>query len=368
MKKGRFSKQIKRFSNSNLMGGYIKRFANLYTILLFVIGTVELVFFVRESFVTRSNTLRHIIYLSCYLLLFTSSIGSAIFLIAQRKHENNEKLITIIIHIYALVGLVWGVGISISDYIGHSEFPVVFFTLIAGAGGLIILNPFIYVPSMFVAGASLLVSMYLIDPTYLTTGNVINMVIIFLVIGIVSWRTCAVAVSDEDTRKWLYKISMIDTLTGLKNENAYYRYLDKLDDATSKGLIEEYAVIVMDVNGMKHTDDTYGHRFGAHLISCAGRLLPIVFRNCDIFHTGGDEFVCIITKEFNKLDEYLNTFSETLEYQTVFFEGQELFLSLARGVAIHLDGEKFNDTYQRADKDMYANKPIIKEKYNIQGR
>ncbi len=368
MKKDRFSKQIKRFSNSNLMGGYIKRFANLYTILLFVIGTVELVFFVRELFIGRNNQTRHYLYLFSYVVLFASSIANAIFLITQRKRENNEKLITIIIHIYALVGLVWAVVISISDYIGHGEFPVVFFTLIAGAGGLIILNPFIYVPSMFLAVATLIASMYLIDPSFLTTGNVINMVILFVVIATVSWRTSAVAVSDEDTRNWLYKISMIDTLTGLKNENAYYRYLDKLDDATNKGLIKEYAVIVMDVNGMKYTDDTYGHRFGAHLISCAGRLLPIVFRNCDIFHTGGDEFVCIITKEFNKLDEYLNTFSDTLEYQIVFFEGQELFLSLARGVAIHQDGEKFNETYQRADRDMYVNKPIIKEKYNIQGR
>ena len=159
----------------------------------------------------------------------------------------------------------------------------------------------------------------------------------------------------------------MDVLTGLKNENAYYKYLDDIDFKCAEKEFD-YAVIVMDVNGLKHVDDTYGHRFGAHLISKAGKILPTVFKNCDIFHTGGDEFVCVITTEFDNLEEFLEDFGNTLEYQIITYENVDLVLSLARGFAIHKKGEKYNDTYQRADREMYVNKEHVKAKHNIKGR
>ena len=195
----------------------------------------------------------------------------------------------------------------------------------------------------------------------------INNVVLFIMIGAVSYRTTAVAVHEEDKRKILIKIGNMDVLTGLKNENAYYKYLDDIDFKCAEKEFD-YAVIVMDLNGLKHVDDTYGHRFGAHLISKAGKILPTVFKNCEVFHTGGDEFVCVVVDEFPHLEEYLEDFANTLEYQVINFEGQDLVLSLARGVAIHKKGEKYNDTYQRADRDMYVNKPLVKQKHNIIGR
>ncbi|MCQ2772797.1 MAG: diguanylate cyclase [Bacilli bacterium] len=323
----------------------------------------ELLLFVRESFLVRSLPWRHYLYLISYFVLFAASIASALFIIFNNKRENNEKRIVTVIHSYALIALIWGVTISLLDYIGGNEFPAVFFTILATIGGLLVLNPFIYVPLMILSGVSVILGMYFINPSLLSAGNIINISVLYIMIAVVSYRTTAVAISEADQKHFLTKISQIDALTGLKNENAYYRCLDKFDKDA-----ENYAVIVMDVNGLKHTDDTYGHRYGAYLIQSAGRILPTVFKNCDIFHTGGDEFVCIVTTELPKLDEYLEDFAKTLEYQQITFDGQELFLSLARGVAIHQKGEKYSDVYQRADRDMYVNKPIVKAKYNIQGR
>ena len=161
----------------------------------------------------------------------------------------------------------------------------------------------------------MVVGMYFINSSLLTTGNVINITILYIMICIVSYRTTAVAVSEEDQRKVLTKLSNLDVLTGLKNENAYYRYLDKLDQRSKEEDIR-YAVILMDVNGLKYTDDTFGHQYGAHLIHTAGQILPTVFKNSEIFHTGGDEFVCVVEKEIDNLDSFIE---DKILFEFLFF-------------------------------------------------
>lgn len=366
MKSNAISRAFKKFSNTHLMGSYIKRFRIRYLILLFVLAAFELGLFFREITLTRSNVFRHYFYIGCYVVLFIASIASAIFLMFQKNRKNNEKAIAIIFHIYAILGTAWGACISFADSMSTSGsgFPIVYFTMLAALGGLLVLNPFVYFPVIIISAASLLVGIHYVDPGFINFGNITNFSVLVVIIAVVSYHTSAVAVSEELQRSAMMKMSTTDVLTSLKNENAYYRFLEKLDNTEDA----EYAVIVMDLNGLKHTDDTYGHRFGAFLISLAGRTLPNVFLGAEIFHTGGDEFVCIITKDVEKLNDYLKTFEEKLEYSMVMFEGQELMLSLARGVAVHEKGEKYNDTYQRADRDMYVNKKYVKEKHNIQGR
>ncbi|MCQ2087721.1 MAG: GGDEF domain-containing protein [Bacilli bacterium] len=367
MKKGKVEHIARRYSNYNIMGSYIKRFIKPYTILLCVVAIFEVLLTIREFLLPHRDPFRHWAYIGSYFILFAASVASAIFLLVQRKKTGREKLIAIVIHVYAIVAMLWGLGVSLLDYMGGGVVPVVFFTILATIGGLLILNPFVYLPSMVVLLIGMIVGMYLINSELISIGNLINIIILFIMIGVVSYRTTAVAVIEEDQREILIKIGNMDTLTGLKNENAYYRFLDDLDDRSQKESFP-YAVIVMDLNGLKHVDDTYGHRFGAHLISTAGKVLPTVFKNSEIFHTGGDEFVAVIVNEFEHLDEFLKDFENNLECQTISFEGVELTLSLARGVAIHEPGEKYNDTYQRADRDMYVNKPIVKAKHNIIGR
>lgn len=168
-----------------------------------------------------------------------------------------------------------------------------------------------------------------------------------------------------------YRLSSItDPLTGLGNETAYFSYVDEISkkiEVLEKNF--EYCVIMMDVNSVKITNDTYGHRFGCKLIVETGKTLPKIFPRGKLFHIGGDEFVCILYgKDLQNLPLYLEKFKETLEYSDIVFDGAHLELSVAIGTYVAEPGMMYREVMQKADIAMYENKKIIKEKYNLKSR
>lgn len=166
----------------------------------------------------------------------------------------------------------------------------------------------------------------------------------------------------------LIKINNIDVLTGLGNERAYYSYLEEID-SRKKSKAKRYAVVLMDLNGLKVTDDTLGHRFGCQLIIEFGHQLPEFFKTSKLYHIGGDEFVAILEDEdFRNRNKLLEKFIEKYSCKEIEFEGKKLILSVAIGMQENEKDKKYNEIFQMADKNMYANKKIIKKKYNIQSR
>ncbi|MFZ5823465.1 MAG: GGDEF domain-containing protein [Bacillota bacterium] len=81
--------------------------------------------------------------------------------------------------------------------------------------------------------------------------------------------------------------SLVDALTGLGSRKAWEQY-------TSGPKAESHTVAVIDVNGLKRTNDTYGHTQGdAILTDLAERLRSLEHRfpESRAFRIGGDEFV-----------------------------------------------------------------------------
>lgn len=164
------------------------------------------------------------------------------------------------------------------------------------------------------------------------------------------------------------KLSLTDGLTGLGNETAYIRAVvrkeKEIENKTAK-----FALVIMDVNCVKVANDTYGHRFGCSLIVSAGKMLPQIFKDSEIFHLGGDEFAVILQNEdYAKIKERLEDCKNRLEYSKTSLDGIELTLSVAVGYAVYKSGETYVDTFQRADKSMYENKKAVKQKYQLQER
>ena len=50
------------------------------------------------------------------------------------------------------------------------------------------------------------------------------------------------------------------------------------------------------------------------------------------------------------------------------YEGVDLIFSVARGFSHYKKGDRYQDVLQRADSEMYINKKMLKEKYNMKGR
>ncbi len=163
--------------------------------------------------------------------------------------------------------------------------------------------------------------------------------------------------------------NMTDPLTNLGNDAKHKKFVAELNERIKQGF-KEYAVCSCDVNGLKHTNDTYGHSYGGSLIAEAGHVFPKYFKTSELFHVGGDEFVLIILgDDFRHFDEILSRLRNVLEFQPYEFRGQTLHLSVAIGSSKFQEGDKeYNDTFQRADDEMYVKKTDIKARHHIEGR
>ena len=85
----------------------------------------------------------------------------------------------------------------------------------------------------------------------------------------------------------LDNISSTDALTGLRNRRAYDTTLDELEKEDWVG------VVFLDLNGLKVTNDTLGHKAGDDMLCKFAAFLLEYFDHEQIFRISGDEFVVL---------------------------------------------------------------------------
>lgn len=104
----------------------------------------------------------------------------------------------------------------------------------------------------------------------------------------------------EDAYNDILFLSYSDKLTGLRNRS----FIEKRFEEVDKDKLLNYAIIMGDLNGLKLTNDTFGHKEGDKLIITISKILQKSCENDDIVaRWGGDEFVILI---LNKGSAYIN--------------------------------------------------------------
>ncbi|MDO5445977.1 MAG: diguanylate cyclase [Eubacteriales bacterium] len=86
-----------------------------------------------------------------------------------------------------------------------------------------------------------------------------------------------------------YRSARLDAMTGLHNRLAYVERMKELSQA--EGTV---GVIFSDVNGLKFTNDTFGHDAGDRLLIRYALQMKRCFRKEDIFRISGDEFIVLM--------------------------------------------------------------------------
>ena len=103
----------------------------------------------------------------------------------------------------------------------------------------------------------------------------------------------------------LEKKSTTDELTNLLNRRAYQEYLPVLDVSSN------FVYLSFDLNGLKNANDTIGHDAGDELIIAASDFMVDCFSPFgNIYRTGGDEFVAILTKNTDEVPGKLEEFKK----------------------------------------------------------
>jgi len=92
----------------------------------------------------------------------------------------------------------------------------------------------------------------------------------------------------------LEQMAATDPLTGLYNRRHFSRVLDQLF-AEAQRYDKDLACAMIDLDGYKQLNDSFGHQFGDQLLVMAGRVITANLRRMDIAaRYGGDEFVLLI--------------------------------------------------------------------------
>lgn len=148
------------------------------------------------------------------------------------------------------------------------------------------------------------------------------------------------------------KISITDDLTGLFNRRAFEEDCGKI----SENDIGKMIIVMMDVNGLKKVNDTYGHAVGDELLIGAGNCIRnSLGKYGKIYRTGGDEFVALLECTRSQLDDVIATFEHvTANWQLT----HPYELSISKGVVVCKEHPELNlyEMKKLADELMYKDK------------
>ena len=159
--------------------------------------------------------------------------------------------------------------------------------------------------------------------------------------------------SDDKLREQEILITT-DSLTGMLNRYAYAKALESYDD--TKLLPDDLCAFSIDINGLKHANDTLGHAVGDELICGAADCIKRVFGKTGMcYRTGGDEFIVFANLSREKADEAL----ARIKSESANWTGEEIDeLNLAAGYAMAKDypGISPEKLVIKADYAMYLEK------------
>lgn len=157
-------------------------------------------------------------------------------------------------------------------------------------------------------------------------------------------------------------LTITDPLTGLGN---YRRILDVLSAEIERSgrTRRPFAVLLLDLDGLKKINDRYGHLAGSRALCRIGDVLRLSCRAVDTAaRYGGDEFAVILPETTTSAAAFVaNRIRERIAT-----DSEQPTLSASIGVAVYpQDGETFEDLLQAADRELYKSKSQVAEQASL---
>ena len=179
-----------------------------------------------------------------------------------------------------------------------------------------------------------------VSPIRLPDGQTVGYIVVFTDVS-----------EMVEKQKEIQYLSMHDELTGLYNRHYLRDALQRLDVERNLPM----TIIIVDINHLKATNDTFGHAAGDSLIQNTADYLTSAFRKEDIIaRIGGDEFCILLPKTSEVTAEQVK---QRLLMDLALYDEGENKISLSIGYAVKaVKGESIMDIFGQADQDMYRHK------------
>ena len=164
--------------------------------------------------------------------------------------------------------------------------------------------------------------------------------------------------NDEDQIKYL---SCHDSLTGLMNRRYFEEALEKYDVKDNLPL----SIIFADINGLKLTNDIFGHTSGDELIRKAAMVLKNSCRDVDaLARIGGDEFVILLPRmASSEAKKIIEKVTKELSKEKV----HAIKCSMALGCHAKIDVyQDIEEIMVNAENEMYKEKALNRKTINAE--
>lgn len=173
-------------------------------------------------------------------------------------------------------------------------------------------------------------------------------------------------VKENESR--LEEITHFDPLTKLPNRFYLLRHLKNVMKEV-RNIKKTIAVVCFDLDGFKHTSDTYGYYFNDNiLIKISNRIKRILDKEDLLARFSENEFVAVISN-VNSLDKLFGTLNEILQSVTdkLVINDNQINLSMSIGVSLYpqISNIQSNELLRQADWAMYYAKFFGKNKFYI---
>lgn len=162
-------------------------------------------------------------------------------------------------------------------------------------------------------------------------------------------------------RQYIVRLADYDALTGLPNRRNFDRNLDTLF-VRKNGVKRPFAIVIVDLDGLKRLNDTYGHALGDRaLMLTAEALERAVGPGQMASRFGGDEFVLLDrgASDWNDVEDFEQRIRRQVEREHPLDDGRKLRLRISIGSALFPeDGTRPGDLFHIADQRMYREKQL----------
>lgn len=165
---------------------------------------------------------------------------------------------------------------------------------------------------------------------------------------VIVFRDCT---ERKEKQKQIEHLSFHDHLTGLYNRTYIEDAVKRLD--TRRNL--PFTIMVLDVNGLKLTNDAFGHEMGDRLLQTVADIMTEVCRADDIVgRVGGDEFAILLPNTDETQAEAIKQRIIAITSKTTL---DSVIVSLAVGFAVKTNVDQDIEIIKmNADNNMYNNK------------
>jgi len=162
----------------------------------------------------------------------------------------------------------------------------------------------------------------------------------------------------RESEKIIEKMAHFDSLTNVPNRSYFNKFFN---DSIESSRIRKthFALLIIDLNDFKITNDRYGHQVGDALLVNVASILKSHIKGYDLVaRLGGDEFALILNELPPKglLDNLCNSLISACA-KPIELAGHQLSTNLSIGIARYPeDGESVERLLRCADMAMYAAK------------